>query len=160
MIVNLIKLKPHHFLFFYKWWNDKEIRKLTSEKTEKIEPEEIDEILQRHLKNSNGYDFIITANKQPIGHILIQKKLKKKYFEIYIAIGEKKFWGQGIGAVSMGKAVKWFFKKFPSENVLQLEVLTTNERAINCYKKVGFKTKRKIHRKTFPDTYLMEIKNS
>lgn len=157
MIINLIKLKPLHFPLFYKWWNDKEIQKLTSGKNEKIKPEKINEILQKHLKNPNGYDFIITADKQPIGHLLIQKKPRKKHFEIYIAIGEKKFWGRGIGAISMKKAIKWFFKKFPLEKVLQLEVLTTNERATSCYKKVGFKTIKTVHRKTFSDTYLMKF---
>lgn len=157
MTINLTKLKPHHFPLFYKWWNDDEIRKLTSEKDGPIEPKEVDKILEAHLKNPGKHDFIITADKKPIGHILIQKKPRKKHFEIYIAIGEKKFWGQGIGAISMKKAIKWFFKKFPLENILQLEVLTTNEHAISCYKNVGFKTIKTIHRKTFSDTYLMEF---
>ncbi|MFA6132144.1 MAG: GNAT family N-acetyltransferase [Patescibacteria group bacterium] len=158
MIISLIKLKTSHFPLFYKWWNDDEIRKLTSEKDGPIEPKEVDKILKRHLEDSDKFDFIITADKKPIGHILIQKKPRKKHFEIYIAIGEKKFWGQGIGAISMNKAIKWFFKKFPGENLIQLEVLTNNEHAIQCYKKVGFTTIKTVHRKKYSDTYLMIFK--
>lgn len=155
MIVTLKNLKKSHFPLFYKWWNDKELRKLTSGKSESIRQEEINKILQDHLENPNGFDFIITADKQPIGHILIQKKSRKKHFEIYIAIGEKRLWGQGIGTVAIKKAVKWFLKNFPKEKILQLEVLVNNPRAIRCYEKVGFKIIRTVHHKNFSDTFLM-----
>ena len=158
--ISLIKLKREHFALFYKWWNDPILRKLTSESNKKISRDEINEILNRHLLNKNGFDFIITANKKPIGHILIQKKKGKKNFEIYIAIGDKRYWNKGIGTIAMQKAVCWFFKNFKNEKLIELNVLVNNIRAIKCYERVGFKKVRILHLKKSSDTILMhKIKN-
>ncbi len=153
--INLVKLRKKHFPLFYKWWNDKELRKLTSEVDEKITREEIDKILTRHLLNRKGTDFIIIVNKKPIGHILVQQKKVKKNWEVYIAIGEKNYWGKGIGTNAMRRACRWFFHKFPKEKYLDLEVLTKNHRAIRSYDKVGFKRVKIVHHKKNSDTILM-----
>lgn len=155
MKLSLIKLNKRHFPLFYKWWNDPVLRDLTSETEEKISQSEIDKILGRHLLNKDGFDFIITADKKPIGHILIQRKKNKKIFEIYIAIGEKKYWNKGIGTEAMRRACWWFFKNFLKEKSIKLEVLVNNPRAIKCYEKVGFKKVRKIHHQKMSDTWLM-----
>jgi len=154
--ISLIKLKREHFALFYKWWNDPILRKLTSESDKKISKDEISKILNRHLLNKNGFDFIITANKKPIGHILIQKKKGKKNFEIYIAIGDKRYWDKGIGTIAMQKASRWFFKNFKNEKMIELEVLVNNIRAIKCYELVGFQKVRTIHSKKYSDTFLMQ----
>lgn len=156
MKVSLKKLKRKDFSFFYRWWNDPELRKLTSGKTKKISNKEVNKILERHLIDENGFDFIINVDKKPIGHILIQRKKRKKYFEIYIAIGEKKYWGKGIGTAVIKKSCYWFFKKFFRENCLELEVLPDNIRAIKSYEKSGFKKIKIKHYKNFPETILMK----
>jgi len=107
------------------------------------------------LASENGNDFIITVDQKPVGHILIQKKKRKKHFEVYIAIGEKDFWGKGVGTEAMKKACRWFFKNRPKENALELEVLVNNPRAIRSYDKAGFKRVRIIHNKKNTDTVLM-----
>jgi len=157
--ISLIKLKEEHFPLFYKWWNDPTLRRLTSEVKGKMPKSEVDNILKKHLKNKKGFDFIITVNKKPIGHILIQKKDRKKYFEVYIAIGEKRFWDRGVGTIAMKKTCHWFFKKFPKEKQISLEVLVNNIRAIKSYKKVGFKKIKIVHNKNKTDTYLMTLTN-
>ncbi len=152
--ITLIKLRKKHFPLFCRWWNDPELRVWTSESKEIMTREKIEKILRRHLENKNGFDFIIFANKKPIGHVLVQKKGKKKNFEIYIAIGEKKYWDKGIGTVVMKRSAGWFFRNFVNEKALYLEVLTKNARAIVCYEKVGFKKVRLIPRSK---TLLMKI---
>lgn len=153
--ISLIKLKPNHFKLFNRWWNDPELRRWTSGTNEAVKPEAVVRILSRHLTNKNGFDFIITAKRKPIGHILIQRKKTKKHYEVYIAIGEKRYWGRGIGTVAMQQAVNWFFKNFPREKNLYLEVLPKNIRAIRCYQKVGFKKIRLIKPQKSPSTWLM-----
>lgn len=153
--IKLIKLQPKHFPLFFKWWNNKELRRLTSEVSKKIFQKEINEILNRHLLNKKDFDFIITANKKLIGHILVQKKKGKKNWEVYIAIGEKKYWNKGIGTTALKQAGRWFFNKFTKEKCLDLEVLANNYRAIRSYEKVGFKKVRIIHHRKFSDTVLM-----
>jgi len=154
--ISLIKLNKKHFPLFYKWWNDQELRKWTSGDKKVITKKEVDEILNKHLRNKNGHDFIIMVNKKPVGHILIQKKPRKKNFEIYIAIGEKKYWGKGIGTAAMEKSCRWFQKNFPKEKILELEVLPKNKRAIACYEKVGFQRVKIVKHQKFSETILMK----
>ncbi len=155
MKIKLIKLQPKHFPLFFKWWNNKELRRLTSGVFKKITRKEINEILNQHLLNKKGFDFIITANKKLIGHILVQKKKGKKNWEVYIALGEKKYWDKGIGTAALKQACRWFFNKFSKEKCLDLGVLTNNYRAIRSYEKVGFKKVRIIHSRKHFDTVLM-----
>ena len=142
--VSLIKLRKKHFPLFYRWWNDAALRKLTSESKEVMTREKINEILMRHLQNTSYFDFIIVANKKPIGHVLVQYKKRKKHFELYIAIGEKNYWGRGIGAVAIRRTARWFIRHFPQEKALYLEVLANNQHAIDCYDFVGFTRVRLI----------------
>lgn len=153
--IKLIKLSKEHFPLFYKWWNDRELRKLTSETFEIIEKAKIDKILKKHLANENGCDFIITVSEKPIGHILIQRKNHKKYYEIYIAIGEKEFWSKGYGTEAMKQATTWFFQNFPKEKCLELEVNANNPRAKKCYEKSGSKVIRLKPTKKYSDEFLM-----
>jgi RimJ/RimL family protein N-acetyltransferase len=156
MEVNLRKLNTRDFPHFYKWWNDKAIRPLTSDNFEKIDESEIDNILSNHLKSADYHDFIIEA--KPIGHALIQKK--NDNYELYVAIGEKDYWDQGIGTIAVAKICDWFFGKFPGEDSIILEVNQDNPRAIRCYEKVGFEI---TGSKEFPhnkDTYTMSIHKS
>jgi len=154
--VSLIKLRVKHFSLFYRWWNDSAVRHLTSGVYNKMSNQQVDQSLQKILTLKNRHDFIIKFNNELIGHVAVHKKLNRKFFEVYIAIGEKKYWGQGIGTIVMKKISRWFFRNYPKEKILQLEVLTTNPRAIRCYEKTGFKKIKIKHYKKYPDTILME----
>jgi len=142
--VKLIVLKEEHFPLFYRWWNDKALRRLTADSTKKLSNETVDKYLRKHLVGDKIFDFIIVVNKKSIGHVLVQYKKRKKHYELYIAIGEKNYWGRGIGAVALRHAIRWFFRHFPDEKALYLEVLVTNSHAIECYDFVGFKRVRLI----------------
>lgn len=137
MDVKLRKLERADIPLFYKWWNDDELRKWTSDTYEKMGEKEIEDILLKHFDDDNCNDFIIEFDGVPIGHILIQKD-KNNVFSYYIAIGEKDYWDRRIGTKSNELAWKWFSSNFPGE-VLSLEVNQDNPRAIRCYEKSGFK---------------------
>jgi RimJ/RimL family protein N-acetyltransferase len=71
------------------------------------------------------------------------------------------FWGKGIGFESYSKFLPYMFQTF-NLNKISLEVLSTNERAINLYNKLGFKTegikREEVFKKgTFVDSILMSI---
>ena len=142
--VKLIALKEKHFPLFYRWWNDKALRRLTADSTKKLSDETVDKYLRKHLAGNKMFDFIIVVGKKPIGHVLIQDKQRKKHFELYIAIGEKNYWGRGIGSVALRRAIRWFFRRFPREKAIYLEVLASNRHAIECYDFVGFKRVRLV----------------
>ncbi|MEI6499185.1 MAG: GNAT family N-acetyltransferase [bacterium] len=157
MNIILRPLQENDNKLFHRWWNDQEICMLTSATSELMPFDEINEIIIKHLINPDGTDFIIEADSQPIGHILIKKDQRKKYYSVYIAIGEKDYWGKGYGTKALMLACNWFWQKFPHEEMLELEVNTTNRRAYHCYEKVGFCKIRLKKYKDFPETYLMRI---
>ena len=55
-----------------------------------------------------------------------------------IAIGEKEYWGQGYGTEATRLLVDYGFNLL-NLNSIMLGAFVFNERAIACYKKVGFK---------------------
>jgi len=58
--------------------------------------------------------------------------------ELGIFIGNKKFLGLGYGEDAIRQVVKYGFEYLNMRNIM-LRVFEFNERAIACYKKVGFK---------------------
>lgn len=135
--LNLRKLESKDFPLFYAWWNDKELRKLTSDKYEPISNQEVDKILAKHLQNENYFDYIVELDSKPIGHILIEKTAEKRA-TFYIALGEKEVWGQGYGTEAIGKSISDYLLEYP-KTTFELEVNQDNPRAIRSYEKAGFK---------------------
>jgi RimJ/RimL family protein N-acetyltransferase len=132
------------------------LRALTSDAYDEMPEAEIDATILKHLKDPLYHDFIILAEKKPVGHILIHKKSNKKNFELYIAIGEKDYWGKGVGTEVVNLACSWFWTNFLGEEVIELEVNQDNPRAIRCYEKAGFAITGKKSYKNSKDTYKME----
>lgn len=136
--IKLRKIKKTDLPYFIKWWKDKELIKLTSGRYEKD-----DNILKGYfldmLRSIKDHHFIIISNRELIGNISLSDK-SKGIFEIHIIIGEKQYWGKGIGTMAIKEALNIAFNKLKYYKVY-LEVRPDNERAINAYKNCGFKKK-------------------
>lgn len=61
-----------------------------------------------------------------------------RYAELFITIGEKEYWGRGYGADAVRLLLRIAFERLNLHSVW-LTTLATNERAIRCYEKCGFK---------------------
>lgn len=151
--IELRKLETRDFPLFYKWWNDDELRKLTSDKYEPITNQEIDEILTKNLANEDYFDSIIELDGKPIGHILIEKTADKRA-TFYIALGEKTSWGQGYGTEAIKKSIDDYLTKYP-ETTFELEVNQDNPRAIRVYEKAGFKKVGENSQQNQKPTFIM-----
>lgn len=158
MQIELRKLTKDDALLFYKWWNDPELRMLTSGGYKKMKTDEIDRIISKHFVDPSYFDFIITVNNRPIGHILIKKPEDSKFYTFYIAIGEKDYWKRGVGTEATKQICSWFWQEFPKENILKLEVNKDNARAIRCYEKSGFLRVSGRECSKSGDTVVMQIK--
>jgi len=158
--IQLKKLTANDIPLFYRWWNLKKLRKLTSRGiSKKMSKSEVDKILLKAIVNKNRFDYIIFANNKPIGHILLQYKTKRKRCELYIAIGEMKYWDKGIGTRAIKMAIKRFFKEYRRKPKLYLEVHPDNYRAIRCYEKCGFVKTKIVTYKNFPKLLQMIYQN-
>jgi RimJ/RimL family protein N-acetyltransferase len=67
-----------------------------------------------------------------------------------IMIGEKEFWGRGIGTEATRLMVEYGFLRL-NLNRINLGVLATHQSAIRCYEAVGFKTEGRCREEMFCD---------
>lgn len=160
MKIILEKLRKEDTSLFYKWWNDEELRTLTSGNYEKMSDKEIDKSIAKHLSDPEYHDFIILADEIPVGHILIKKEKNSKYYALYIAIGEKDYWNKGVGTEAVNQISDWFWQNFPDEKILELEVNKDNPRAKRCYEKVGFHVVAENTYKDSSDKFVMHRKRA
>ena len=67
-----------------------------------------------------------------------------------ILIGEKKFWGRGIGEEATRLMVDYAFRRL-NLNRVTLGVVAEHESAVRCYEKVGFKVEGRGREDVFKD---------
>ena len=93
------------------------------------------------IKNSNQYQFAIVdlENDKLIGNCGIQEiDQGRQCAEIGLFIGDEENRNKGYGEEVMNLLLDYAFDYLNINNIM-LKVFSFNERAICCYKKVGFK---------------------
>ena len=117
----------------YRWLNDAEIAMLTDA------PNVTREIQQRFFASlPTRHDYHIWAiffDSKPIGCLGI-KNVQDRTGEYWGYIGEKEYWGRGVGRKMLAKAMEEAKKLNLTE--LTLEVIKSNSRAKNLYLRFGF----------------------
>jgi len=156
--ISLRKIKPSDKNYFAKWWRDKELLKLTSGVLKLISDKEVTKYFQAILDNKNDYNFMLIADREIVGHISLVKR-RNDWHETQIVIGEKKYWGKGIGS----RAINILIRKAKKNRIskIYLEVRPTNIRAILAYEQCRFKkvkTAKHPKNKYLPETLRMELR--
>lgn len=118
----------------YRWLSDAEIKHLIA--SSDINREEQEKWFMNLFKRKDYYIRGIQYNGIPIGAVGI-KKIFNDSGEYWGYIGEKEYWGKGIGKLMLMQMVKDARTIFSLKN-LYLKVLHVNERAIGLYKSLGF----------------------
>lgn len=76
--------------------------------------------------------------KQFVGCVwLYDIDCRHRHAELRILVGDKQYWGKGIGQDAISILVQFAFKNLNLHKVYAY-VLTTNERALKTFRKVGF----------------------
>lgn len=57
--------------------------------------------------------------------------------EVGMLIGDKDYWGRGIGTEAMQQFIRLLFTRY-NVNRIDLDTFSDNQRALRCYKKCGF----------------------
>jgi len=117
----------------WEWLNDKEIRELTM--TPEFTKEQQETFFLSLPQRENYFIKGIKFNDKPIGACGL-KNITENCGEYWGYIGEKEFWGQGIG-----KEIVKYIVTVAEEKGLKsiwLNVSQNNERAKNLYLKFGF----------------------
>ncbi len=122
------------------WLNDLEVSSnlLMFNHQLNLEREKI--ILQDMIKNgAQVFAIIDAANDKLIGNCsLFRINERNRKAEIGIFIGDKNYWSKGYGFQALSLLIDYGFNILNLNNIM-LEVFGFNKRAINSYKKVGFK---------------------
>lgn len=146
---------------YVRWLNDPEVNKFlaTRELTLKAEKEKLKKI----TKETPQQHFAIeTKGGITIGGAELSVKNKRaRRAELGLHIGDKNYWGQGLGKEVMNLLLQYGFKKLKLHRI-ELDVYEYNKRAIALYKKLGFKKEgvrreHNFYNGKFYSTYHMSI---
>lgn len=134
--------------------NDEEVKKLMDSTIPfpMTKWQEEEWIRSRKANTDFTYDFAIEDLKtgKYIGGCSINEcDVKNRTCVVGIMIGDKEYWGKGYGSDALKVLIKFIFEEV-NMNKIKLNVFSFNNRAIACYKKVGFKEegilKKEIYR--------------
>ena len=86
--------------------------------------------------------YHIKADKKYIGAIWLEKNADKDFAVLGIFIADEFYRNKGIGKAAIEQIIKTDFQYMHTNKIL-LRVREENERAISCYKSVGFKENKR-----------------
>jgi RimJ/RimL family protein N-acetyltransferase len=106
--------------------------------------------------------YIINVDEIEIGSVWIEYNDDNKQYDLGIMIGVADYLGKEIGKQAIKSIIKEAENKFKIDR-LYLNVRQNNQRAINCYKSIGFKIidefeKKHESNKDLLKAYRMELK--
>lgn len=166
---NLVKLRAYKEEDIEKaveFINDEEVKKLLDSNIPfpMTKWQEEEWVRSRKANSDLTYDFAIEDLKtgKYIGGCSINEcDVKNRTCVIGIMIGDKEYWSKGYGSDALKVLTKFIFEEV-NMNKIKLKVFSFNNRAISCYKKVGFKEegilKKEVYRNgKYYDEILMAI---
>ena len=155
-----IRLRPlteADMIFKVKWYNDSAVRKTLV----------IDEIFYlagtqswfgRLADNDTRADFLIESLEgEPLGITgLIDIDRKNRTVQCYCVIGEKSFWGKGLGTEIHSVLFQWGFETFDIEKIWA-HIRTNNTAIFRVVEKLGFKIEGTLRQDTIVDGQRIDL---
>ncbi|TFH27585.1 MAG: N-acetyltransferase [Promethearchaeota archaeon] len=141
--IRLVAPRKEFIPTFTKWMNDREVLQyLLMYKPLTLETEE--QWFDQMITHENSLLFSILTLPSPenenetlIGNVSIDIDHRNGVGSLGIIIGEKKYWGQGYGTEALRLLIAYAFDTLNLQRI-EIEVFSSNPRALVCYKKVGF----------------------
>lgn len=160
MNIQIRELSKNDLIEINKWRNDHEVIDLLGNNFLYIAKEVDEKWYENYLqtREQNKRLAIIDLDTEIIvGTIqLTGIHFINKTAEYSVMIGNKDYWGKGIGLTTSQKILKHGFNDL-NLNRIYLTVLKNNERAIRLYKKIGFKEEG-IHREAiYKNGYFQDL---
>lgn len=153
----MIQLKPlsdEHVTPFYTWLNDDEVIRYSLTVFQTVSSNsEIDYWFQSLLNDKKNYTIGIFLNDtdELIGYAGICNISRiNKSGEFFIFIGEKKWWGKGIGTMTTQKVIDYGFNSM-NLNRINLTVSEPNISGVQAYIKAGFQLEGRQRQACFRD---------
>lgn len=137
-MVKLRKLEKMDIPYMLEWMHDTETTKIFKNNFIDIDEDKAKIFIQNSFNENNQHFAIVEDENEYLGTISLKNiDLKNKNAEYAIST-RKKIWGTGINVIATKLILKYAFNELKLHKVY-LNVLSNNVRAINFYKKIGFK---------------------
>lgn len=138
--VYLRRPEPRDVVQLYTYRNDPEVTELLGGFSSGYSIADLTEWVEYHRKKPNEIVWVIAdrANDLCLGHVglyNIDNRIRKAEFAIMI--GDKASWGRGLGTVTSKQVIDYGFEQLNLHRI-ELEVLSSNTRAVKLYQKLGF----------------------
>lgn len=168
--VYLVKnLSEDCFRDLLKWFTDIEVMKYISFAKRTLKFKDVDEakFFTKELKDTIFFK-ILTKEGKSIGYTTLSRFKGKDECEFGILIGDKNYWGKGIGEEASKLTLEYGFNTLKLKKI-KLSTSEFHKSAIKLYKKIGFKVfeikkdaRIIYHNKEWikSDTVLMEISSN
>lgn len=126
----------------YQWSLDKEVTKylVVPNQYPPFTREDTKKWIEMCINRTNGYEqrAIVLEDGIHIGWVDLKNfDRTNKNAELGIAIGDKRYWGQGYGMAALYHMMQIGFEEFELEKIW-LRVDADNEKAMKSYKRAGF----------------------
>lgn len=145
-----------------KHWNKRKVKQYLNKKVPHSREEEEEWVRQTWERRRKGtaYIFAVVLRSEDlyIGNVEldIQEPVSRRGV-IGISIFNPDFWNQGLGRETLYEILQFGFQDLNLHSI-ELEVFSVNQRALACYKKVGFQeTGRRRHAIFFEGEYVDSI---
>jgi RimJ/RimL family protein N-acetyltransferase len=126
--------------------NDREIAAMLGGHNDGYTPEALRRWVEFHRNAEDESFWVITdpASDRCLGHVALYKIDRRVgHAEFAILLGDRAWWGKGVGRACTEWMVDYAFTTLNLRRVY-LEVLATNERAASLYRKLGFKEEGRL----------------
>jgi len=139
MKIKLVKFSKKHLKESREWLNDKEISKLFNRAYKPLTLTSQQKWYEKVIKDKSQLIFAIVVDGVYVGNVGLKNiDFLNKKCEYYIFIGDKKYWGKGVGYESTRQLLS-YVKKNLKLHKIYLQVDQKNAPARKLYFKIGFK---------------------
>jgi RimJ/RimL family protein N-acetyltransferase len=122
---------------YAQWWNDPETVKYLQNNWVITAEKQKENLISK--SKSHHYSIIDNEINELIGEVcFVDINYVNRCAEISVIIGNKEYQNKGYGKEALKLLINYGYQSL-SLNCIFLRVYEKNERAINCYKSVGFK---------------------
>ena len=147
---------------FTEWLNDFDITDYIGRSAQLLTLEGEKEYMEKNKNAEASFAIVTLENNEMIGTISLEKiNNVNRYATLGIFIGNKEYWNNGYGAEAIKLILDYGFN-YKNLHSVKLQLISFNERALNCYKKCGFKEVGRIRENNYIngkyyDTIIMDI---
>jgi RimJ/RimL family protein N-acetyltransferase len=157
--VILRRPEPSDLEALYQQKNDPEIAGLLGGFTTGYSRQDIKDWIEYHRQQKDEVIWAIVCRTDGtcLGHVgLYQIDFRVRSAEFAILIGDHTAWNQGIGTNCTKSVIEYGFGEL-NLNRIHLSVLSSNERAIRLYQKLGFREEGRLRQAQYKHGQYLDI---